>query len=98
MKPANADAKAKLERASQAVGTALAVIRSELPTINAFLKEARDMETFGHIVNPSLYKDPEPRAVSALLEPVFEAAVSFVETYDAHAAKAKDALAKVNAA
>jgi len=91
------EARAKLERASQAVRTALAILRTELPTMNAFLKEARDMEHFGHIVNPSLYKDPERRAVSALLEPVFEAAVSFVETYDAHAAKAKDALAKVSA-
>lgn len=88
----------KLHSASQAISTAVLVVRMELPVIEQFLKECRDMENYGHIVDPTLYRDSERKAVSALLKPLFEAAQQFVSTYDVQIAKSKDALAKVNAA
>ncbi len=90
------DPKQRLHSASQAISTAVTLLKSELPTMQAFLEETRKMESFGPIVDPTLYKNSERRAVSALMEPLFKAAVTFVDAYDAQVAKAKDALAKVN--
>src|ERR1700690_3768595 len=92
-----ATAKDALLCASSVIATAVEILRPELPTMEAFLKEARDMENFGHIIAPTLYRDQERRAVSALLEPLFEQAVSFVKLYDGLTAKSKEALAKVQA-
>ncbi len=91
------DPKQRLHSASQAIATASLLLRSELSTMEAFLEECRKMESFGPIVDPTLYRDPERRAVSALMEPLFKAAVTFVNAYDEQLAKAKDALQKVNA-
>jgi hypothetical protein len=57
--------------AGTAVSTAIQVLKMEQPTFEAFLRECRDMENFGHIVDPRLYKDPERKAVSALMQPLF---------------------------
>jgi hypothetical protein len=89
------DAKARLLAASQAVSTAVMVLQMEKPTMEAFLKEARDMDNFGYIVNPTLANDSERRAVSAMLEPLFKAALDFLTAYDTQLARSKDALAKV---
>lgn len=91
------DPKQRLHSASQAISTAVQLLKSELPTMEAFLEESRKMESIGPIVDPTLFKDSERRAVSALMQPLFEAAVKFVQAYDTQVAKAKDALAKVNA-
>lgn len=91
------NAKEQLAAAAHAVGTAALLLKMEQPTMEAFLKECRDMDNFGYIVNPTLANSSERRAVSALMEPLFQAAVDFVRLYDAHTAKAKDALAKVAA-
>ncbi len=88
----------KLQYATQAVATAVMILKMEMPTIEAFLKEARDMENFGHIVDPTLYNKTERRAVSAVVEPLFAAATTFVRAYDEHLAKSKAALEKVSAA
>lgn len=87
------DAKQKLAAAGQAVQTAVLLLRSEQKTMEAFLKECRDTDDFGY--NPTLAMNEERRAVSALMEPLFQAAVHFVRLYDAHTARAKEALAKV---
>lgn len=87
-----------LHSAASAVSTAVMVLRMEQATFEAFLKEARDMENFGHIVDPTLYKNPERRAANAVVQPLFEAAVAFVKAYDDHIARAKAALEKVSAA
>ena len=87
----------QINGAAQAISTAVLLLRMEMPTIEAFLKECRDMENFGHIVDPTLYKNSERKAVSALLEPLFEAAIEFVTKHDAQLAKSKEALAKVTA-
>lgn len=87
----------KLQATSNAISTAAMLIRDELPTIEAFLEECRDMENFGHVVDPTLYNKSERKAVSALLEPMFRNAQSFLRAYDLQLAAAKDALEKVGA-
>lgn len=86
----------QLQSATQAMATAAFVLRMEMPTMEAFLKECRDMENFGSIVHPTLYRNSERRAVSAVVKPLFEASIAFVQAYDEHTKKAADALAKVS--
>jgi hypothetical protein len=87
----------QLLAAAQSVSTAVMILKAELPTMEAFLKEARDMDNFGHIVDPTLWKNPERRAVSAVVEPLFKAAIAFVRAHDAQLAASRAALDKVNA-
>lgn len=89
------DAKEQLHSAAHAVQTAASLIRMEEATIRAFLDECRDMESFGNIVDPTLYRDPERRAVSALMKPIFEAALDFLTAHNDQLVKAKTALAAV---
>ncbi len=86
---------AQIESAAHAISKAVMVLKMEMPTIEAFLKEARDMENFGHIADPTLYNKSERKAVSALLVPLFQAAVTFTAAYEDHIKKAKAALEKV---
>lgn len=79
------------------MSAAVMLLKCELPTMEALLKETRDMDNFGWAVDPTLFRDSERRAASAVVTPLFEAAVEFVHRYNAHVAKAKDALAKVRA-
>jgi hypothetical protein len=87
----------KLQGAAQAISTAVMVLRMEDKTIKDFLKECRDMENFGHVLDPTLYNKSERRAVSALLEPLFKAAVDFIVAYDTHIIRAQAALDKAKA-
>lgn len=84
--------KEKLLSASLAIETAIKLIKSEMPTIEAFLKEACDMENFGHILNPTLYRDPTRRAVNSVMEPLFKSAALFVHEHDEHVAQSNAAL------
>lgn len=86
----------KLHATATAISTAVLVLKMEMPTIEAFLKECRDMENFGHVTHPSLYRDSERKAVSALLEPLFQAALLFVRSHDEQIARSKAALEKVS--
>lgn len=90
------EAKERLERAAHAVETAKLLIEMEEATIRQFLKECSDMENFGHILDPTLYRNPERRAVSAMLEPLFKNAIIFLDTHKACVAVASAALAAVD--
>jgi hypothetical protein len=85
----------QLQSAAQAVSTAVMVLRMEEETFKSFLEEHRKMENFGPILDPTLFRDPTRRAVSAVVEPLFRAAVDFLRVYDAHATRARQALEKV---
>lgn len=87
----------ELEGAAHALSSAVLLLRMEKPTFEAFLKECRDMENFGSILDPTLYNKSERKAISNLMQPLFQAAVDFIAAYDDHMAKAKAALAKVSA-
>lgn len=90
------DVRRELESANAAITTAAMLLGAERDLFERFLKEERDMENFGHIVDPTLWKDPERRAVSALLEPLYRAALDFLAVHDRQIAAAKSALEKVN--
>lgn len=89
------EAKDSLMAAARAVSTAIAILKMEMPTIDAFLKESRDMDNFGHVVDPTLWMSSERRAADAVVKPLFEAAVAFVKAYDAQVARSSAALKKV---
>lgn len=89
------EAHEQLQRAAHAVHTAVMLLQMEMPTIQAFLRESRDMDNFGHITDPTLWKKSERRAADAVVRPLFEAAVAFVAIHDAHLATAKRALDQV---
>lgn len=93
----NDEAKERLAKAAHAVHTAVTLLKMEMPTIEAFLKESRDMENFGHVIDPTLFRDPARRAANAIVEPMFKAAVAFVAAHDEQLARSKAALAKVTA-
>lgn len=87
--------KERLQLAAHAVETAARLLQMEEATMRAFLKECRDMENFGHIVDPTLYNKPERRAVTAFMQPLFAAALCFLDTHQTQIAKAKAALEAV---
>lgn len=89
-------AQERLAHAAQAIAMAEMMLRTQRPTMEAFLKECADMESFGPILDPTLYRDSTRRAASALVKPLFEAAIDFLRVYDLHVAKAKTALVKVS--
>lgn len=89
------EAAQKLIAAGQAVSTAVMILRMELPTMEAFLREGRAIENFGHIVDPTLYRDSERRAASSVVTPLFEAAVAFVNAHDDQIARSRAALERV---
>lgn len=51
-----AEAEAALRGAFASISVALALLEPHLPFFERFEKEARDLESFGHIVDPSLFK------------------------------------------
>ena len=87
--------KERMHLATETVSAAVSLIRQELPTIEAFLKECRDMDSVGAIFDPTLFNNSERRAVSALLEPLFKSAKQLVATYDDQAARGRAALSAV---
>lgn len=88
----------QLEAAAQSVAVAVTILKAEMPTIEAYLKEARDLDNFGHIVDPTLFRDPTRRALNSVVEPLFKAAVAFVKAHDEQIARSKAALEKVSRA
>jgi hypothetical protein len=90
-----AEGRRRIEAASAAIQTAAHCIRSERETIRAFLKESRDMDNFGHVVDPTLWNNPERRAVDAVLRPIFEEAERFLNAFDVQMEKATAALRHV---
>lgn len=92
-----ADPREELHDAMGAIQVASVLLELHAGLMRRFLKETRDLDNFGHILNPTLWKDSERRAVSALVEPLFRAALTFTEAVSAQRAAALAALAKVGA-
>ncbi|WP_420104113.1 hypothetical protein [Bosea sp. (in: a-proteobacteria)] len=90
-----AEAREQLLQLGQAISVAVMVLRPHADLIRRYQQERRDMESFGHIVNPTLYKSSERQATDAVMAPIYSEALRFVETYDRQCAAAQDALAKV---
>lgn len=89
------EAKAALDAANRAITTAVLLVKVEMETIERFLDEKRLMESIGPILDPTLFRDSEREAVSALMGPIYKSARDFVRFYDAHIAGSATALAAV---
>lgn len=92
---AHRDPREQLTTATAVVSGVASLLRQERPTIEMFLKECRDMESFGPVVAPSLFHRSERRAVEAAIRPIFEAAITFLNTHDEHVKRVKSALQQV---
>ena len=92
----NMTPKERLEYLNISIAMAVQLIGEQRGTIEAFQKEARDMENFGHIVDPTLYINRERQITAQILGPIYDAALNFVKVYESHTAKMKDAIAKVS--
>lgn len=86
------EARQALLEASNAVSTCVLLLKPHRELFERFFREQRDMENFGHIVDPTLYKDSERRAVAAVVAPLFADALKLVKTYDEQVAKSNAAL------
>lgn len=75
--------RAALHAASLALSAATGILRPHLPLFEQFKREQADMENFGHIFDPTLYRSQERREVAAVMAPLYEAAQRLVETFDA---------------
>lgn len=91
-----ADPRQEIDNANAAISAAAMLLGANRDLFHRFLKEARDMENFGHIVDPTLFKSSERQAMNALLKPLYEAALAFLRVHDAQIAAARAAMEKVN--
>jgi hypothetical protein len=88
---------AQLKDAAGTIAAAVAMLRIVGPIMERYLKESRDMDNFGHVVDPTLWRDPERRAADALMRPMFEEALRLIAAYELHTGKARAALDRVKA-
>ena len=91
------DAKERLFGATQAISTAVMLLTMEREVMDEFVKEATDIDNFGHIVDLTLFRDPERRAAAAVVRPIFEAAVRLLDVHKEQMTRTKAALNKVRA-
>ncbi|BCW88028.1 hypothetical protein sos41_11660 [Alphaproteobacteria bacterium SO-S41] len=91
------DAREALLQAGASISAAVAILAPHMPLFDQFEAEERDMENFGHIIDPTLYRSSERRAAAALMSPIFKAARAFVNALETQSANAREALEKVRA-
>lgn len=89
------DASQQLAEANAAISTAALILGTQREVFEQFMRESRDMDNIGHIVDPTLWNKPERRAVDALLKPLYQAALDFLKSHDRQITATKTALAKV---
>lgn len=88
-------AREELEAALVAITVSARVLKPHADLMQRFLRECRHMDNFGHIVDPTLWKDSERRAVSSFVEPFFRGALDFLKVEEEQTAAALAALTKV---
>ena len=74
---------AEVGRMNQVLGTAIALIKSEMQTIDYFLSECQRMDNVGSILTPSVYNDPVRKKNQETMQPILEAAKKLVNVFDA---------------
>lgn len=89
------EAKAALTEAAAAINLCATILRPHVEFFSRYENERRHMENFGHIVDPTLFRDSERRAADAIMAPLFRGAQEFLHTIDLQVAAAKGALEKV---
>lgn len=91
-----ADARERLELANAAIAAAAAVLEPHRALFDEFMRESEMMESVGPIIDPTLYKSSERVATEAVLEPIYQGAIDFLNTYQRQVARLREALEKVN--
>lgn len=86
------EARQELMELNHAISTCVTLLRSYLPLMEQFERERRDMESFGHILDPTLYMSSERQAVSALMHQLYQAAATLLKTYDETLTKTRAAM------
>ncbi len=81
-------------QANASIRTAIELLRPHLPLFEAFAAEQRNMESIGHIINPTLYRSSERRAVADAVGPIYEHACRLVETFDTKAGELANRVAE----
>jgi hypothetical protein len=89
------EAKAALDTLNATIALAVALIADQRETLDRFFAEARDFDTLGPILDPTLWNDSERRTVAALLTPIYRAERNFVDAYADGKTRAEAALAAV---
>jgi hypothetical protein len=89
-------AREQLLELGAALSTAYLLLKPFEPLILQFQRESRDMDSVGAILNPSLFMDPERRATEAVLKPIYDEALRFVQIYEAQRDRSVKALGKVS--
>lgn len=84
------EAREALDAANRALALAAELIRPHLPILDQFEKDSRRIETFGAILDPTLYRDPERRRAADLLGPCYLGARGFLAAMDRARTKAAD--------
>lgn len=74
----SAAAKIELEAALQALALTASLLEQHAGLMRRFLAEHQRMESFGHIIAPTMFRDPVRRRMSDAMKPAFEAALRFV--------------------
>lgn len=91
------DPRQELHDATAAISLCATVLGAHRDLLERFMKELRDMENFGHIVDPTLFMSSERRATEAILKPLYQAALAFLDEHDRQIAATRKALEKVRA-
>jgi hypothetical protein len=65
-----------------ALSTAYMLLKPFEPLILQFQRESREMESFGPILNPTLFMNSERRATEAILKPIYGEALRFIQIYE----------------
>lgn len=79
------NASADLAAAASAVRDSVTLLAAVRPTMEAFLRECRNMESFGAVIRPELFRDPKRKRMSDAIEPLFQAAILLLESHNAAA-------------
>lgn len=88
------EARAELEALNSSIATAVLLIRCKTEILDRFFVEWERMDSVGHILDPTLFRDPERRETVELLTPVYRAARDLVTVYDRQETALREALAK----
>jgi hypothetical protein len=95
--PARAAIRAELETALAAIGVAAELLAPHRDLFDRYARERRDMDNFGHIVDPTLFKSSERRATDAIVGPCFAIARDFLVTIEEQKRRTREALGAVTA-
>lgn len=92
-----ADPRQELHDAAGAISLCATLLATHRDLFERFMKESRDMESFGAIVDPTLFMSSERRATEAILKPLYQAALALLDEHDRQIAAARGAIEKARA-